>query len=764
MEQLAVGRTTRAQRSPILEAADVAIARISNVMRRAGSMDVQHGSRRRGSDNGRVVSFDVFDTAITRTIYPPSAVWLEAGKQLGRQKGFPEGELEAFAHAFAAQRLCAEYKAGHLRGLEDVTLTGVYRAFVWLESVGITRAEGLAAELRVEEQLIRPINKVLREVAALQRDGERVIFISDTFHSKYTVLRLLRRAGYRVDADQIYVSSAVGLTKASGNLYQHVLRCEGIRRSQLWHCGDNRQSDVVAARRRGIHSRFFELSHSNRFERSFGRQLALPPTVASNVVGLLRGARMAEEQAEVGATVAAGVVAPMVTCFASWVLQQAREHKADLILFIARDAEIIQAAATQLAEADTPPMRVFETARRSVFSSMLDPDEPQTFADLLTEPERTPLRIVLRRFHLTAEEIESGFSSAGCAAVLDEKRVEWDPEEIISLLRAAALLDQVTERATRARDAFREYCRRQGLSSASRPLFVDVGWRGTYQKILARLVTEFGFDWDWRMAYFGFAYLPAPQKYLPGRCFAYAHRFAWWSHDCETSWDYQRHVEVVEAVCTPSPSGPVVTYTNEGTPGRAVRAESRCTRHSSYAAALHQLVTKFAAEFKAKGLHRIPAEEFRAAVLANLAMFLRDPKPDELSHLIDLRYASGFDNVDASDHVVTMKLPWRQAPRLFFLRLTSASDKSEQPDLRRYHLAVTTWPKGLEVLAPRSFLMAVALFRRMKDTVGPMVYRARTVAELLRGQKPNGSAQRRDLEQAAGRTKRNVTEGEEAGK
>ena len=55
---------------------------------------------------------------------------------------------------------------------------------------------------------------------------------------------------------QIYISSELGLTKASGNLFSHVLKKEGLDKGLKYmvHIGDNWISDVVNAQKQGIHS------------------------------------------------------------------------------------------------------------------------------------------------------------------------------------------------------------------------------------------------------------------------------------------------------------------------------------------------------------------------------------------------------------------------------------------------------------------------------------------------------------------------------
>jgi hypothetical protein len=363
-----------------------------------------------------------------------------------------------------------------------------------------------------------------------------------------------------------------------------------------------------------------------------------------------------------------------------------------------------------------------------VFSSLLDANDLETFAELLREPERIPLREILRRFHLEPDEITRANDST--KGLLDETRGHWEAKDVRQLLETTGLLELVLERAGRAKAAFRTYCEAAGLFASRRPLFVDVGWGGSYEKILQRIFAAIGVEADWQIAYFGLSSQPTKTRALYGRCVAYANRLGTYSHDCETSWDYTRHVEVIEAVCTPSPRGPVISYAVDGKSARAVRRQlDPASREVTYATALHRHVAKFARIFKAKELHRIPAETFRVSVLRNLATFLQNPSADEVSHLIGLNYLSGFDNSEAAAQPVAMDI---STPDTFRLLLGRAfRHRFPSPELRRrFELAKLTWPEAARLLTPR---WARAIKGRVPTREGTKWWLRRMVIERNRG-------------------------------
>src|SRR5690606_176166 len=62
---------------------------------------------------------------------------------------------------------------------------------------------------------------------------------------------MLRRCGVEGDL-RLYVSSEIGLRKDTGELYEHILSCEGLAPEQVLVVGDNERSDFQIPADRGM--------------------------------------------------------------------------------------------------------------------------------------------------------------------------------------------------------------------------------------------------------------------------------------------------------------------------------------------------------------------------------------------------------------------------------------------------------------------------------------------------------------------------------
>lgn len=179
------------------------------------------------------VSFDVFDTLLKRAVPRPHDVFRRMGEEMGDA-------------AFAARRIAAEQAARREAVQEEITLADIYARLPESE-------QALARmELATERAVSRPnawLAPVLRACAARHA---RILAVSDMYLPQSFVAELLARAGIQVE--RLFVSSAYGRQKGTGNLFRLVLRTEGLAPGDVVHIGDALRADYFGARKAGIRS------------------------------------------------------------------------------------------------------------------------------------------------------------------------------------------------------------------------------------------------------------------------------------------------------------------------------------------------------------------------------------------------------------------------------------------------------------------------------------------------------------------------------
>lgn len=214
------------------------------------------------------ISFDIFDTLITRPFMQPSDLFyiLEGDfKKLDRTF-----RLESF-HDMRVKS--EELTRLNKRHKEDITLKQVYRVMQNEYFVDKTVAlKMLEKELEHEMGYCKQ-RETARELYDLAIYlGKKVIITSDMYLPRKTIKAVLSSCGYE-GYDELYVSSHHGLVKATQNLYRQITNDLSVLPSKILHIGDNYDSDVVAAKGAG-----WKAAH-------FPRALDVAPGVFGRIFG-----------------------------------------------------------------------------------------------------------------------------------------------------------------------------------------------------------------------------------------------------------------------------------------------------------------------------------------------------------------------------------------------------------------------------------------------------------------------------------------------
>jgi FMN phosphatase YigB (HAD superfamily) len=295
-----------------------------------------------------VATFDVFETVLVRAVSPPQAVFDLAGR-----RAVEEGLLACSPQAFGRARAWAESRALHWHRAET-TLERIYAE--------LTAALGLPAEaggrlgeieMEVEAELLQPVPAGARLVQEHRARAGSVVYVSDMYLPAEFIQAQLERHGLFVPGDVLYVSHAHGSTKRGGALYDVVAEAEGVPTSALLHHGNDRRSDVEGAATAGARSVLLPAANPNRYEKALQEHRTSTDGLTATMAGASRLARLhvepngAREEALVD--VAAGVMAPVLVAYVTWVLRRSEALGLRRVYFVARDGQVLLRVAEHLA-------------------------------------------------------------------------------------------------------------------------------------------------------------------------------------------------------------------------------------------------------------------------------------------------------------------------------------------------------------------------------------------------------------------------------
>lgn len=295
-------------------------------------------------------TFDVFETVLVRTVSPPQAVFDVLGRRAAER-----GWVTCSPQAFGRARMSAEQRALRRFG-DSTTLERIHAELAATLLLPADLVPRLAqAEMDAEAEMLRPVPALRPVLEQERRRSGRVVFVSDMYLPGEFIEAQLRRHGMWEPGDVLYVSHAHGRTKRSGRLYDVVARAQGVPVQRLRHHGNCPVADVSGAVDAGAQAVLLAAGNPTRYEQVLGRHRQATDGLTASMAGASRLARldMAVTDGRQAALVevAAGVMAPVLTAYVTWLLRRAQALGLQRLYVVAEQAQVVSRVAGQLAPA-----------------------------------------------------------------------------------------------------------------------------------------------------------------------------------------------------------------------------------------------------------------------------------------------------------------------------------------------------------------------------------------------------------------------------
>jgi glycosyltransferase involved in cell wall biosynthesis/predicted HAD superfamily hydrolase len=450
-----------------------------------------------------VVSFDLFDTLVQRDgLFSPKDLFYRVQEEAERRLGL---RLVDFATLRVRAEETARVRASG-RGQEEVTLNEIYAELARLLDLEPRTARSLLQiELECERSAITSLEGGKRLFETALGAGKAVVIVSDTYFPEDFVAEVVGQNGYR-NAAKVYASSAYGKTKSEGSLYDVVLEDLCCAPSRLLHIGDNQHSDVAVAVSKGIRTLFVP-TPQYRLRRRHG--VADVPSgnlvMAAMLCDISRRSEKVtarDDPQSVIEQTATQNLALLYFAFSTWLLEQLRNGGYERVYFAARDGLIMKrffdlAAAAAGFEIDS---RYLYVSRAALYPSLVF-TEPETARQLFCHHwDRLTIEDALRRTSLTFEECTDLLARRG----LGDRELPLDRSTV---LQFSAFLDEVWPMLERNNEENYRltvgYLRQEMVLTKERAAFVDIGWHGSLQNSVLKLLSHLGVAKDLGGYYLG---------------------------------------------------------------------------------------------------------------------------------------------------------------------------------------------------------------------------------------------------------------------
>lgn len=280
-----------------------------------------------------VISFDIFDTLILRSLSNPKDVFALISEEKLWIK-FKEHRVRAEQEA----RKIAQKKYG----VREVNINDIYKEVN--RKTGINSDEGIKIEFEIEQKICYANPYMLEVIRFLQEQNKTIVCTSDMYWPKDFLAKLLKKVGYN-DFDNIFVSCDYMVGKAEGLLFEKIKDIYGYDASYI-HIGDNYNADILGAQKANINSYFYKgVNTIGELHRTKGISPLFQSAYNATVNARLhKDNNIYSPQYEFGYIYGGWYIFG----FINYIMSYCKKNNIDNILFIARDGDIYKQIANIL--------------------------------------------------------------------------------------------------------------------------------------------------------------------------------------------------------------------------------------------------------------------------------------------------------------------------------------------------------------------------------------------------------------------------------
>jgi predicted HAD superfamily hydrolase len=441
----------------------------------------------------KLVSFDVFDTLLTRRVTNPHSVFYLTGVAAQQER-----IISCSAETYV--RLRKEADTVSRTGQPDWQTDAKSIFNLLTKLLIVTPAQGdrlRELEIEWERKVLVPVPGAKQMLELERNAGYTIAFVSDMYWSSKEIELFLRDADLFKDGDQLLVSADHGACKDSGKLFYKLLEDNpSVKKGEIRHHGNDRFVDYNGALKGGLKGVLHTRGNPTRYERLLEKHREETDGLAPVLSGTGRLLRLLydKEPAHIAgiARIVGNVVAPTMVMYVLWILQEARNKGIERLCFVSRDGYIPYLICNRISKAMgfTVKTSYIHGSRQSWHLPGLYEFNEVTFNWLLNNFDGSTVETVFKRVGMSwenilqiAPEMSSVFSSPDLPVTADAQK------KIKNLIISnKALQKHILSSAKQKRDLLLAYLNEQEINFREKTGIVEIGWAGRTRNSFRRIL------------------------------------------------------------------------------------------------------------------------------------------------------------------------------------------------------------------------------------------------------------------------------------
>ena len=455
----------------------------------------------------KLLSVDVWDTLLRREVHP-DGIKLATSRYIFQALSSKTKQLFRSQQEILQLRQAIERKIyiqrldGHLHG--EYSLPEILDEMAEILCPNQNErsefaSEALKYEIAFEKQALYKDPHIEKTLESFEAD--EIIFLSDFYLSAPYIKQFLEHAQVPAKYIQGLSSCDLGLNKRSGSMYPYVHDRYQISPSEHIHVGDNIIGDVKVPKSLGIQVYHYQprLQHKKRriVERSFTHPRAyiskqISQTITKKKYKFPHINKLSRHAYNLGLN-----YSPLFIGFVQNIREQVENNDIQKIYFISREGKFLKSLYdVYMAHINSygcglslPPTYHLEVSRASTFAASLDDLSITSMMTIWRQIKTMSISNLLITMNCNTEEIREYLQTQGVDIDKPRKRL-WLNRHTITIMQNKYFIYLCEQNIKQQRANLLNYLSTKDLTPemSGNILFVDVGWRGSIQDNLSRLL------------------------------------------------------------------------------------------------------------------------------------------------------------------------------------------------------------------------------------------------------------------------------------
>lgn len=441
--------------------------------------------------NINVVSFDFFDTLMSRRVAHPRDIFFILGKRLSANNLL---SFDIPAERFQALRITAEQRARDASTCKEINIIDIYRQFP--ENFFRAEIEKIVEmEVDTEQDFLFPSADMIDAVKLANKRGKKVIVVSDIYLDADHLKRFWGSSTPGIDI-KFYASSEYKTGKYD-KLFDIVIKDLACKPSAILHSGDNYISDCQTPASKGIKTCFLphgsatfwntfshEVGHSSTEERICLEHGDLGVTALRCKVMLHRPPSEIDKDGYV--RYGAQILGPVFSPFVHWVSAICSEENIDVVLPLMREGYMIDKLLSSHSDIVSRPAYL---SRRVLFQATLTKADRSILESLKFGNLESTVCDYLELIGLYSADTPEFYE------ILEESISKGDifHQLLNTIVQTPHLIAKVRGRAQDVRKGVIAHIKtltKTERGIAKKIALIDVGWNATIQRLLQNILIE----------------------------------------------------------------------------------------------------------------------------------------------------------------------------------------------------------------------------------------------------------------------------------